>query len=98
VINGTECDFLAFRQDKVDLQIWIAQGDRPLPCKYVVTSRLVAGGPQYSVEFRNWKTGSEVATADFAFKNSTNAEKIDLKDLADKVSEFPANFTMGGKQ
>ena len=43
VINGAECDFLAFRQDEVDLQIWIAQGDRPHPCKYVVTSRQVAG-------------------------------------------------------
>ena len=98
VINGTECDFLAFREDEVDLQIWIAQGDQPLPCKYVVTSRLVADGPQYSVEFRNWKTGSEVATDDFAFKNSTNAEKIDLKDLQDKISDFPSNFAMGGKQ
>ena len=57
VINGTECDFLAFREDEVDLQIWIAQGDSPYPCKYVLTSRLVADGPQYSVEFRNWKSG-----------------------------------------
>ena len=98
VINGAECDFLAFRQDKVDLQIWIAQGNRPYPCKYVVTSRLVVGGPQYSVEFKNWKSGSDVATQNLAFQNSTNAEKIDLKDLQDKVGEFPSNFAMGGKQ
>ena len=98
VINGAECDFLAFRKDEVDLQIWIAQGDRPHPCKYVVTSRLVADGPQYSVEIRNWKTGNEVAKDDFAFQNSTNAEKIDLKDLQDNMSEFPSNFAMGGKQ
>ena len=55
VINGAECDFLAFRKDEVDLQIWITQGDNPHPCKYVITSRLVADGPQYSVEFTNWK-------------------------------------------
>ena len=52
VINGTECDFLAFRKDEVDLQIWIAQGDQPYPCKYVMTSRLVADGPQYSIEIQ----------------------------------------------
>ena len=98
VINGAECDFLALRKDEVDLQIWIAQGDQPHPCKYVVTSRLVADGPQYSVEIRNWKTGDEVAKDDFAFQNSTNAEKIDLKDLQDNMSEFPSNFAMGGKQ
>ena len=40
VFNGTECDFLAFRKDEVDLQIWVAQGDRPYPCAFVVTSKL----------------------------------------------------------
>ena len=98
VINGTECDFLAFRQDEVDLQVWIAQGDNPYPCRYVLTSRLVTDGPQYSVEFRNWNAGEKVAKDDFAFQNSTNAEKIDLKDLQDQTSELPSNFAMGDKQ
>ena len=98
VINGAECDFVAFRKDDVDLQVWIAQGDRAYPCKYVVTSRLVADGPQYTVEFRNWKTDQEVAMDDFAFQNSTNAEKIDLKDLQDKTSELPSNFLKGDRQ
>ena len=98
VINGIECDFLAFRQDEVDFQIWIAQGDRPHPCKYVVTSRQVPDGLQYSIEVRNWKTGSEATMDDFAFQSPANAEKIDLKDLQDKISDFPPNFSMGGKQ
>ena len=98
VISGTECDFLAFRKDEVDFQIWIAQGDRPLPCKYVLTSRLVADGPQYSVEFRNWQTGQDIAVDAFAFQNSTNAEKIDLKDLQDNTSELPSHFAMGEKK
>jgi hypothetical protein len=98
VINGVECDFLAFRKDEVDFQIWIAQGDRPYPCKYVVASKLVADGPQYSVEVRNWKTGNEASGDDFAFQNSTNAEKIDLKELQDNISEMPSNFTKGGGQ
>ena len=98
VINGVECDFLAFRKDEVDLQMWIAQGDQPSPCKYVITSRLVADGPQYTVEFTNWKTGDEAVKDDFAFKNATNAEKIDLKDLQDKTSELPSNFAMGDKK
>jgi len=43
VIGGTECDHLAFRGKEVGWQIWIAQGSRPLPCKYVITSKRVAG-------------------------------------------------------
>ena len=95
VINGTECDFLAFRKDEVDLQIWITQGNDPHPCKYVITSRLVTDGPQYSVEFRNWNVGEKAVKDDFAFLTPTNAEKIDLKDLQDKTSELPSNFAMG---
>ena len=31
VIGGTECDYLAFRTQEVDWQIWIAQGSESLP-------------------------------------------------------------------
>ena len=45
VINGQECDFLAFRADDVDWQIWIAHGDQPYPCRYTVTSTAMAAAP-----------------------------------------------------
>jgi len=94
VIGGIECDFLAFRTKEVDWQIWISQGDKPLPCRYVITSKKVANGPQYSIQFSDWKVGGEVAADDFAFNNSTNAKKIDLKDLQAMMSEMPENFKM----
>ena len=98
VIDGVECDFLAFRTEEVDWQIWIAHGDRPYPCRYVITSKKIANGPQYSIQVRDWKTGDEVAPDDFAFNNPTNAEKIDLKDLQDKMSDLPQHFVKGGTQ
>ena len=36
-IGGVMCDHLAFHRPDVDFQLWVASGDRPLPCKYVVT-------------------------------------------------------------
>ncbi|MGF1612847.1 MAG: DUF2092 domain-containing protein [Gammaproteobacteria bacterium] len=97
VIGGVECDFLAFRTEEVDWQIWIAQGDRPYPCRYVITSKLVATGPQYSIQIRDWKTGDEVTLDDFGFENTTNARKIDLKDLPD-ADELPKHFVIGDAQ
>ena len=44
VIGGVECDHLAFRTEQVDWQIWIAEGARPYPCRYVITSKLVPVG------------------------------------------------------
>ncbi len=97
VMGGVECDHFAFRKKEVDFQIWIAQGAQPYPCRYVITSKLVAGAPQYSVQVRDWKTGNEVASDDFSFKNSTNAKKVDLKDIGD-TDELPKLFTKGGSE
>lgn len=94
VVGGVECDHLAFRNKEVDWQIWIAQGDRPYPCRYVITSTLVEGAPQYSVQIRDWKTGGAVAPADFGFQNSTQAKKMDFKDLPD-TGDLPKHFRVG---
>ena len=89
VINGVECDALAFRKADVDWQIWIAQGERPYPCRFVVTSKLANGDPQYTIQFRDWKFGNDVAADDFAFKNASNAKQVELKDVQDKVGDLP---------
>jgi hypothetical protein len=94
VVGGVECDYLAFRKDDVDFQIWIAQGKRPYPCRYVITSKRISGGPQYTVQTRNWKTGGEVAATDFSFKNPTKAEKVELKDLKG-ANDLPDHFMKG---
>lgn len=94
VIGGVECDFLAFRTNDVDWQIWIAQGKHPYPYRYVITSKHLASGPQYTIQTRDWKTGNEVAATDFSFQNPTNANEVELKDL--KGSDYlPANFKKG---
>jgi hypothetical protein len=100
VIGGQECDHLAFRNKEVDWQIWIAQGDRPYPCRFIITSKDVAGGPQYRIQVRNWKAGGEVASGDFSFQAPADAKKVDLaglKKLRD-MDELPSNFVRGDAQ
>jgi hypothetical protein len=91
VIRGVECDHLAFRTAEVDWQIWIAQGDRPFPCRYVITTKKVKGWPQYTVDVRDWKTGAEVAADDFAFKVPPGARKLKPGESPD-VDELPSIF------
>jgi len=97
VIGEVECDHLAFRTKEVDWQIWIAQGTRPYPCRYVITSPKVAQAPQYSITIRNWKTGDEVGSEDFSFKNATSATKKELGDLPN-MDELPQIFAVGGRK
>jgi hypothetical protein len=94
VVGGVECDFLAFRAKEVDWQIWIAHGERPYPCRYTITTKDLPGSPQYTVQIRDWKAGDEVTATDFSFKNTTDAKKVDLKNLQG-TGDLPKNFITG---
>jgi hypothetical protein len=61
VIDGIECEHLAFRNPDVDWQVWIEVGARPIPRKYVMTSKVVSGGPQYTLRITDWKVDGTVA-------------------------------------
>ena len=94
VVGGVECDYLAFRRKEVDWQIWVAQGERPYPCRYSVTTKDLPGAPQYTIQIRDWKTGDEVAATDFSFKNTTDAKKVELKNL-EGTGDLPKHFMTG---
>jgi len=98
VIGGVECDYLAFRKEELDFQIWIAQGDKPYPCRFSITSRTVPGGPQYSIQVRDWKTGGEVAAADFTLKNASSLTRLEAKDIRQRFSDLPPHFTIGSER
>ncbi|MFL6730903.1 MAG: DUF2092 domain-containing protein [Sphingomicrobium sp.] len=97
VINGQECDHLAFRAKDTDWQIWIAQGEHPYPCRYVITSKDVDQAPQFTMEIRDWKAGGSAAASDFTFTPPAGAKKLDANDLEGlkETSDLPENFRIG---
>lgn len=90
VIDGVECDHLAFRNTETDWQIWIESGSNPIPRKYVITSKGINGAPQYTLRIKEWKT--DLPTDAFAFKPNSSAKKIELVDLGD-IDEVPQGIT-----
>jgi len=95
VIHGMECDHLAFRTKEVDWQIWIAQGARPYPCRYVITSKKVTGWPQYTLDITAWKAGTEVASDGFKLEFPADAKKLTADQVPD-LNEIPGNFSPKG--
>ena len=97
VINGVECEHLAFRDLETDWQIWIEIGPNPIPRKYVITSKAVTGAPQYTLLITDWKSDATLSPDVFAFKEPAGAKKIEFKSLPD-IDEVPAGVVKGEKQ
>lgn len=86
-VGGVECDHLAFRDPSVDWQIWIQKGERPLPMKYVITTKWVTGAPQYMIRFRNWNVDPQLESKMFEFSPVAGAKKIEQVQ-ADEIGEL----------
>lgn len=78
VVGGVTCDHLAFRGKDVDWQIWIAEGNKPLPKKYVITSKRVPGEPQFTVYINGWNLAPKLANTSFSFKPPKNVTRIEF--------------------
>lgn len=97
VIRDQKCDHLAFRTNEVDWQIWLAQGDKPFPCRFTITSRMTALAPSYSIEFSGWKSGADVASDDFKLKPAADAREVAITELKG-LDEVPAPDSQGDAQ
>lgn len=66
-IGDDLCDHYAFRQGDIDWQIWILNGDKPLPRKLVITNRADEARPQ-SVSLIEWNLKPTFKETEFTFK------------------------------
>jgi hypothetical protein len=77
-IGGVRCYHLAFTTPVVDWQIWIAEGDKPLPYKYVLTTRDDPAQPQFVTLVRDWNPAPKIADGTFEFDPPATAMEIDF--------------------
>jgi hypothetical protein len=99
VVDGVECEHLAFRTSDADWQIWIETGAKPVPHKYVITSKTLAGAPQYTLRIKDWKTDAIADTEAFAFKPPEGATKASLdSDVMIEFDEVPPGTIEGAKK
>jgi len=76
-IDEVEVHQLAFRGTEVDWQLWVTAGDKPLPVRYVITSKTVDGAPQYTLQLRNWNTAPQIDATRFTFTPPQGARQFD---------------------
>ncbi len=81
VVGGVKTTHLAFRGAEVDWQIWIEDGNKPLPYKFILTSKKVAGEPQFTVLMRSWDLSPKLMEKEFTFTPPKGAKKIEFLAL-----------------
>jgi len=92
IIAGVACDHLAFRSDRVDFQLWVSRGDKPLPRRIVITYKREPGQPQFWAHFVKWNLSPDVPDSLFTFKPPRGAEQIPFA-----AQKYPARAE-GGKK
>jgi hypothetical protein len=95
VVDGVDCEHLAFRNADTDWQIWIELGDRPVPRKYVITSKAVAGAPQYTLRIKDWASNVGILPESFEFQPPEGAMKLPLEAM-ESIDEVPFGVVAGG--
>ena len=77
-VQGTASHHLAFTTSTVDWQIWVDAGKKPWPLKVVITSKRVAGAPQFTALLTAWTTSSKLKDSQFKFNAPKDARKIEF--------------------
>jgi hypothetical protein len=76
-IDGVTCEHYAFRQDGADWQVWIQQGDYPLPRKLVITTTTDPARPKFT-SVMTWNLAPSFNDAAFSFVPPRDARRIML--------------------
>ena len=77
MLDGVTVHHLAFRNRAgVDWELWVEDGPRPLPRKYVITSRDMPGAPQSSVSLSDWNLSPQLTPEQFQFTPPRDAVRV----------------------
>lgn len=66
-IDGVSCHHLAFEHPGIDYEMWIRDGEQPLPCKLLLTYKLDEGAPKSVLTFSGWDVAPDFAPELFAY-------------------------------
>ncbi len=81
-VLGTPCLHVGFSTEEVDWQLWIQDGDNPLPRKLVITYKKEAAQPQFTALFSDWKLKTGIEDKTFTFTPPKGAAKIEILPAA----------------
>jgi len=80
-VAGAACHYVIFRGPDVDWHLWINESNM-LPSKYLITSKWMAGAPEFEMTFSNWNLNPNINDQTFVLgapDGYTQAKFIDMQ-------------------
>ncbi|WP_074173509.1 DUF2092 domain-containing protein [Caballeronia calidae] len=75
-LSGVASYHLAARTDTVDFQMWVADGDKPLLQRIVLTYKNAVGQPQFWADFIDWNLAPQFNEATFSTEVPNGLKKV----------------------
>ena len=74
-ISGVDCHQVAIRLADADVQIWVQEGDKPLPRRMMITSKWEGGAPRFIADMQ-WQEKPQITPGTFDFGAPEGASEI----------------------
>ena len=81
VVDGVNCDHLAFAAPGIEWQIWVGPEKDPLPRRLMVTLLSMERQPRFLVTFSDWDFKSSLSAKHFEVKKPAGAKQIEFRPL-----------------
>ena len=85
-IHGSSAHHLAARTDTVDFQVWVADGDQPLPQRVVITYKNAKSAPQFWAQLSEWNLAPAIEESTFLVKPPDGAQKVAFAAQLPRIS------------
>jgi len=82
MLDGHICEQLAWRTEEHDVQLWVREGEEPVPCRLVITYTNSEGHPQFAADFHDWDLAPDVDDDLFIFTPPESAERLQAMAFA----------------
>ncbi len=93
MIGGVACDHLTFRGRNLDFQLFIQQGEEPVPVRFIIDYHAETGGPQFRAWLRDWDLAPALPDSLFQFSPEVGEQRVPFRELMDLVLG-PLEMTM----
>jgi hypothetical protein len=89
-VGGVPCHHLAFVEENIDWQIWIADGTEVVPRKLIITYKSLPGAPQFTALFSDWDLATRPPDSLFKAAPPPSASRISFLGAAKPSTPKPA--------